>query len=177
MIQLLTKNDLASFSYFQRLLLLTDGTVTDLLELHTNEHIQVNKIKEQLCYKPQELQLHASLLKNQPLPILERSILLQGQSTKQHWLYAESSVLINHLPEAFRYDLMHSKEPIGKLWLKYRLETFKSIHSYTLQPAGKIGRYFGLNKESPFITRTYHVFSNQKLIMLISEQFPTTSFQ
>lgn len=163
---------------FQRILMVTDGTVTELLEQYAAETIKVRKLFEKVETSFDELITHhQQYLDPSSLPVLKRAILLQGQTTKTNWLYAESSILLDNLHPGFRADLLASREPIGRLWEKYRYETFKTILNYQKRPAGELAVYFELPEDSTMIARTYRVYSGNKPIMIITEMFPDSLFQ
>lgn len=139
-----------------QLLMKTDGTVTELIELLVNERLTVVKIEE-------------SINNN----ILYRRILLQGEESHIPWVYAESMIYLAHLPQLFVNDLLNHAIPIGRLWQKYRLETFKKMITRNQK---KINREFAMLLKLPtntaVLTREYQVFNQQKVIMEISEWFP-----
>ncbi len=172
------KEILKYLSRFQRLLLVTDGTVTEMLEQHLEEKIKVLKLYEKIeDHVGQVIPNHRSFLDHNNVPVLKREVLLQGQSTLNNWVYAESTILLNHLNQGFRTDLLASREPIGRLWEKYRIETFKSILDFAQRQAGALAEHFGIRPQDHIISRTYSVYSGGKLIMLISETFPVSFFQ
>jgi chorismate-pyruvate lyase len=172
------KNLLTGLSRFQRILMVTDGTVTELLEQYLAEKILVSKLFEKVETQfDQMIPSHKQYLAESDLPVLKRAILLEGQNTKQNWIYAESSILLDNLNEGFRSDLLASREPIGRLWEKYRYETFKTILDFEKRPAEELAGYFDLSTDSTMISRTYSVYSGQKPIMIITEIFPGTLFQ
>ena len=169
---------LAELSCFQRLLLVTDGTVTEMLEQYLQESIQVHKLAEKVEKDVDQLPVgHELFVSAQDMPVLKRQVLLQGKTTQQFWLHAESSVLLDHLPQGFRSDLLHSRQPIGRLWEKYKTETYKVMLKSGKLVAGKLAAHFGIRANDVLITRTYGVYSNQKLIMVITENFPASYFK
>lgn len=172
------KDLLTGLSRFQRILMITDGTVTEMLEQQIAEKIKVRKLHEKIDTHFDDLiPSHQDYLTHSSLPILSRTILLEGQATKKNWIYAESSILLDNLHLDFRSDLLASREPIGRLWEKYQYETFKTILDFDKREAGELGEYFGLPASSILISRTYEVSSNKKPIMVITEIFPESFFK
>lgn len=168
---------LTNLSRFQRILMVTDGTVTELLEQYLAEKIKVLKLYEKIEEKIEQITAsHSDYVESNDLPVLKRDILLQGQSTKNNWIYAESTILLNHLNKGFRTDLLNSREPIGRLWEKYRYETYKVILSFDKRKVGTLAGHFNISPESDVISRTYSVYSGGKIIMIITEVFPDTFF-
>jgi chorismate-pyruvate lyase len=166
--------NLTNLSRFQKILLITDGTVTKLLEHYLDEPIIVHKLNEEIKQDvifPDHYDVDAST------DILQREIFLQGQLTGKNWIYAESAIFTDHLSTAFRKDLLESNQPIGKLWIKYRLEIYKNIISVEEEKAQILAPYFGIEAHDRIISRTYSVYSNQKVIMIITEKFPLLFFQ
>lgn len=171
------KDLLTGLSRFQRILMVTDGTVTELLEQYLSEKIKVSKLSEKIESNFEKLiPSHKAHLTFGSLPVLSRSILLEGQTTKQNWIYAESSILLDNLNLGFRSDLLASREPIGRLWEKYQYETFKTILDFEKREAGELAEHFAVPASSILISRTYEVSSNKKPIMVITEIFPESFF-
>ncbi len=169
--------NLTHLSRFQKILLITDGTVTKLLEHYLDEPIIVHKLNEEIQQGINTFPHSDELDIDTPTDVLRREIFLQGQLTGKNWIYADSTIFINHLSADFRQDLLESNQPIGKLWIKYRLETYKSILSIQEEKAEELASYFGIEAHNRIITRTYSVYSNQKVIMIITEKFPLLFFQ
>lgn len=171
------RQSIKDFSCFQRLLLTTDGTVTEMLEQYLGEQIKVQKLSENIEHNPlYTFPRHLNQLDQQRHPVLVREILLQGQSTLKNWVHAESTIIPDNLPRDFRNDLMASREPIGRLWEKHRVETFKQVVDFAQFPADTLAHHFAIDRSTLLISRTYRVFSAGKLIMIITENFPSTYF-
>lgn len=160
-------------SLLQQVLLVTDGTLTNLLELYTGEQIQVVKLAETLRPVGDERELLALARDHS---VMDRTILLQGRASGRNWLYAESLIVTDRLSPQFQDRLLRSREPIGKLWLEQRLETFKEQIVAYRQPAAGLAGHFGLEPTDTLLCRTYLVFSQRQPIMLIAEKFPATCF-
>ncbi|MCI5167249.1 MAG: chorismate lyase [Candidatus Electrothrix sp. GM3_4] len=162
--------DLHNLSMTQKMLMITDGTLTELLEAYWNEKIHIAKLSEEVIHDARNIQL---LDVKQGENVLERKILLQGTVSKRNWLYAESLIMPGRLETQFREDLIESRIPIGKLWKKYRTETFKEMINYFREPADCLADYFAeINAEDTLLCRTYRIFTNGKPVMKITEKFP-----
>jgi len=168
---------LIGLNRFQRVFLTTDGSVTELLEQYFDEPIKVVKLYEKVEECISQLPgLHQMAIASENTPILKRTVLLQGQQTMNNWVYAESSILLNNLSQNFRTDLLASREPIGKLWAKYRCETYKTMLSANQEKAGILSEYFNIQSDDNMISRTYSVYSSGKLVMVITEKVPNCFF-
>jgi chorismate-pyruvate lyase len=164
----------SSLSTFQRILLTTDGTVTEMLEAYFLENINVVKLAEGLVSTVKEIPI---LELPRGTQVIERKILLQGKISKKNRLYAESIIVPDRLEERFQDALLNSKIGIGKLWLQYKVETFKEIVDTGKEPAGKLAEYFPIEKEDKMLSRTYRVFIKGEPVMMITEKFPDSYFR
>jgi chorismate-pyruvate lyase len=165
-------------SLFERILLVTDGTLTDILQAYLSEGIEIVKISENLVNSTQIKQEFSNFdfNLNENEQVIERKVLLQGKNSGDNFIYAHSFIIIQNLPEEFKNDLLNTKIPIGKLWFQHRIETFKEIIKLERKTAHDLSQYFHIKREDNLLERTYLVFSHQKLIMIISEHFPENIF-
>lgn len=143
-----------------QLLMKTDGTVTELIKLLSNEDLIVIKLSGHI----------------EDGRILRRRIFLQGKSSRKNWLYAESEIFLDKLPQNFVNDLIENNLPIGTLWTKYRMETFKQLVKQSNEVT-ETDTIPGFSNGVEFLTRTYEVFNSANLIMRITEKFPVEHFQ
>lgn len=165
--------DLRQLSPFQRVLLITDGTVTATIEAFLGEKMVVNVIAQDYVNSsdvssPLDLQ-HSTRL-------LRRQILLKGERSHKACLYAESLIVPQRLPEAIRAGLLQRRKPIGELLQQTRLETFREITAREVTPAGDLATHFKCDPAQALISRTYRVFASRQPIMLITEKFPDDAF-
>lgn len=161
--------NMSDLNIFQKILLTTDGTLTEILEAYLAESIHVLKLAEEFVQSATDI-LSLDIRKGKE--VIERNILLQGKESRKNWLYAESVIIPERLDMKFRDGLIKSRSPIGKLWRQYKVETFKEIIKYNRESAGHIADYFRIGQEDSLLCRTYRVFSNQKPVMMITEKFP-----
>jgi chorismate-pyruvate lyase len=160
-------------SVIQRILLVTDGTLTHILESYLCEQLQVVKLSEKIVAITQEIRpLNLQVGEE----VIERKIFLQGQNSQRNWLYAESIIVPERLEEKFRDKLLHSQQAIGKLWIAHKMETFKEIITLFREAAGDLSAYFQITREDRLLGRTYLVFANRRPVMMITEKFPESYF-
>ncbi len=167
--ELISPVEFNELSIFQKILLITDGTLTEILETYLNEPIHIDKLSERVISEAPNKQF-PEIGKNESL--LERKILLQGEKSRNNWLYAESFIIPDRLDIQFQNDLIKSRIPIGKLWKMYRMETFKEPVTFFQKKAGQLADYFEINSEDMLLCRTYRIFSDRQLFMTITEKFP-----
>lgn len=165
--------DPGSLSLMQRILLVTDGTVTHIVEAYAGEPIQVVKLDQSFdTWASQSPDI--SLSENEP--IVRRKVLLRGSRSQANYVYAESVILTDRLDPRVRDELISTEEPIGKILTHSRTETFREVIRSGRQPAGAVGQYFGIEESEPLIFRTYTINAGARPIMLITEKFPASSF-
>ena len=164
----------AKLSTFQRILLTTDGTLTEILEAYLFEQINMVKLSEKLISIKQDV---SYLELTSGSEVIERKILLQGKISRKNFIYAESLLVPERLEEKFHQELLKSQTPLGRLWLEHKMETFKEIVDSVEEPAGELASYFKIEREDRMLSRTYRVFSNRQPIMMITEKFPESYFQ
>lgn len=171
-IDILTKLDgshASDLGSLQRVLLITDGTVTEILEATFLERMQLIKVAQQVIrataadrrFDPKEGER-----------LLKRRILLRGSETGRNYAYAESQIALDRLDPSFCEKLIKSHIPLGRLWLEYKLETFKELLEVGCRRADDLSPYFGCAETSSMLVRTYRVFSGGRVVMLIAEYFP-----
>ena len=164
---------LSELSTFQRIILITDGTLTDILEIYLLEKISICKLSEEIINLVETV---PALNLKEGVNVIKRKIFLQGKISQKNWIYAESIIVPERLDVLFQEQLLNSEKPIGKLWLEYRVETFKEIIDLSQEPAGDLSEYFQINQDEKLFSRTYRVFSQGQPIMMITEKFPESYF-
>lgn len=166
--------DPANLSVFQRIILTTDGTLTEILEAYLSEKIRLVKLSETIEALSNDVP-PLDIARGQE--VMRRKILLQGKISRNNWIYAESILVPDRLDEKLKNGLLVSQEPMGRLWLEHRLETFKEIVDSAREPAEDLAEYFKIKSSDKLLSRTYRVFSGRKPIILITEKFPESFFQ
>jgi chorismate-pyruvate lyase len=167
--------DVNSLEPLQRVLLVTDGTLTEILEANFFERIRLVKVSQRVV--PATAASHALLDPTSGESLIERRILLQGEESHRNYAYAESLIAVDRLAPSFRDALLNSATPLGRLWLEHKLETFKELQEVRSQRADGLRQHFECTEAAPLLVRTYRVFSAAKPVMVITEYFPATYSQ
>ena len=156
-----------SLSEFQKILLTTDGTVTQLLEIHTREPMRVQKLEHVvIAGGPAWLEVSSTE------PVLSRRILLRGAT--HAWMYAHSWLVLSRLPPGMQEAMTCSETPIGQLWRAARLETYREIVDFRRERDPAAAALFGT--EVPLLSRSYVIRTGGAVMGLIEEKFPVTHF-
>lgn len=159
-----------SLSLFQKTLLLTDGTVTDLLRLYTAENIVVKKLNHQFTLSGNTEEFLCPL----ETPILNRKILLRTKL--KNYIYADSTLIFENLSRSTQYELLETDRPIGLLWKNERLETYREITDIRCEYTGELATHFDVHPDTLLLSRTYIIHNIQKELGMITEKFPITLF-
>ena len=164
-----------SLSLFQKVLLVTDGTVTQLVELYTGQTIRVRKIENQIVANhlvPSSVQ--GILKTGNDNALLKRIILLCSDTTS--YIYAESYFVMERLPADMRAKLESTSIPIGLLWREARLETHREILEYRRERNAEVAGHLGVDVNSELLSRTYMLYTNRQPMGVITEKFPAGYF-
>jgi chorismate-pyruvate lyase len=154
-------------SLLQKTLLITDGTVTQLLEVFTGENIRVEKLEHRLvqggpallCIGPAE-------------PVLSRVILLRGPA--RPYMYAHSWLVPARMPGDMQVAMRDTDVPIGQLWKASRLETYREIVQYHREEDPAVAQLLG--SSGPLLSRSYLIHTGGRPMGLIVEKFPAALF-
>ena len=167
-----------NLSHLQKILLMTDGTVTELLEHLAGEPVVVEKVYQELENNADNIPAsHRDSVSQGMMPCLIRKIILKGRDTNKNYIYAESTILVDSLPEIFRAELIDSQTPIGKLWSKHKLETYKTDFVAERENASKeVSGCLSIPIDSELLSRTYSVYSSGMKSMIITEKFSSSLF-
>ncbi|MCX8131715.1 MAG: chorismate pyruvate-lyase family protein [Clostridia bacterium] len=160
-----------SLSLFQKILLATDGTVTDLLRLYTGEAIKVKKLEQEFTSSGEE----EVLICSPKTRILRRNILLNGKN--KNYVYAASIYIYELLSSGIQAKLAETDMPIGLLWKEEKLDTYREIIGYWTEPCEALAHYFDILPQTLLLCRTYLVSHRKNVIGKITEKFPITFFK
>ncbi len=163
-----------SLTRFQRILVATDGTVTQLVEVYAGEPIEVVKLAQALdtCDEDDvELQLSVDD------KVLRRKVLLRASRSGRNLLYAEAVVAVDRADPGLVDGLLRTDKPLGVLLAEGRTETFREVLAIGREPAAGVGLHFGVATTAMVISRTYRIVTRGKPVVLVTERFPATFFR
>lgn len=126
-------DDWARMHSDQQALLATDGSMTLLLGGLYGEAITVQLLNQGLQHTTTadpELQLAASD------PILRRTVLLKTTETGRVAAYAESSIVMNRLPDDLQRDLQDGDRAIGLVLRDHKIPTIRHLEAWGRAPDG-----------------------------------------
>jgi chorismate-pyruvate lyase len=169
--------DYKALSPLLRTLLTTDGTVTEVLAAFFGEDVGIHVLGQ--GYRAYEGRANRELEAELGTRMLDRSIVLLGRSSGTPYAAAFSRIIPSLLPLGMQEALLAEREPLGKLMLQYRLETFKEIVACgrcradeAPMLADQCPTALDMPGAAPVVWRTYRVLSQGKAVMSITEIFP-----
>jgi len=163
--------DFTSLELLQRVLLVTDGTITDTIEVAFGEPITLMKVSCELLITPSDID---ALDVTAGCSLMDRKIQLLGRTTCRVYAYAETLLVIDRLPDELRRQLLLSNTALGRLWSEYRIEGRKELLSVTRVPVGSVRYPFTPGQHADLLKRTYRMISAGKPVSLITEYFPSS---
>lgn len=165
--------DLSLLPAFLRVLLITDGTVTNILEAFFWQSIQVENLGQRQIFLREPVAL---LDAESGDGVLEREVRLIGVHSNTPYVFARSLIRLEVLPEALRESLLQGKIGIGELLRNSNLETYRELieigerqDPVAEQSLGKV--------DLPLIYRLYRISLDHQPAMLIAEYFPQEVYQ
>ena len=164
-----------SLSPYQILLLLTDGSVTTLLEAITGDEVIVKTLSQTVIPADESI---ASLLAIMPgAAVNYRVVDLKNRRTGEVLISAISYTPLERLEPGFRDDLMRADIPIGKILKLHNIEARREISDIRSFSADiSLAARFGVTAGTPFLSRNYLIIRHDKPFMAIEEMFPISSF-
>jgi chorismate-pyruvate lyase len=169
-LDLLKGVDVRTLDPLHRVLLVTDGTLTETLEAIFLEPIELARLGQRNV--PANAS-HALLEVESGETIVERQIMLRGSRSGTNYVYAESLIAADRLTPAFRRGLVESDVPLGRLWIDQKLETFKEFLEMRSSTGENLPADFVCGRSS-LLVRTYRVHSGGRPVFVITEHFPRT---
>lgn len=152
----------------QRLIFNTDATVVRILENCFDERVRTAGLAQDITQgTPSDVDLELSGGES----ILRRSTLLQGCQSGRNYIYAESEIVLDRLPPDVREGLLESSEPIGRLLIRGRVETFRELLRAGRALAGARGPDLGAVPGQMVPFRTYRIIVGGRPVMRITELF------
>ena len=167
--------EVGRLSPVQKILLGTDGSVTQLLEAITGTTVSVRtKVQEVI---PADMAVAGSLGVPEGDPVNHRIVELRAGGTDEVLIYAISYAPVGRLPQEFKDDLMKADIPIGRIIQHHHIEARREILGARVTPATEVQRgVFSLCRNEPLLSRQYRIVHGGEPLIHIEEQFPYNKF-
>lgn len=165
--------DITKVSPFLRSLMVKDGTVTSALSAYFWEAIATR----QLAQREEPLSQSNPWLKlDLGGNVIRRQVVLTGEQSRRLFLFAESELAPERLPEEMRQKLQQEHSNLGQLLREGHLETRREGLWFGLTHLTDLPSPVATACDGVFLSRTYRILSQSKPLMLVTEHFPMTSF-
>ena len=160
----------------QKMLLGTDGSVTNLLEVITGSPIEIETLVQRVV--PADEAVARELQINPGEEVNFRIVLLKKANSREALVYAVSHTPLKRLDASFKDDLTKADIPIGVILKKHRIESRRDITSTAFSSAGQEHcRAFGVFAREIMLTRSYQIIRHGQPLIAIKETFPYNSFR
>jgi chorismate-pyruvate lyase len=154
----------------QRILVTTDGTLTEMLAAMFLEPIELVKIAVTIAPTPEPF---AALALDGGSTLMRRQIILRGSISGTPYAYAEVAIAPDRLDPRLRDDLLEGRVTLGHLWISHRLEIFKERLRVRQRLAGALARHLDVGETDTLIERAYRTFTGGQPVFLVTEYFPS----
>jgi len=159
----------------QKILLGTDGSVTQLLEAVTGHAVTIRTIEQAVV--PADAVVAGNLGVPEGEPVNHRVVELKDATNGQVLIYAVSKTPLSRLNPCIREDLMKADIPIGKIIRQHRIEARREIVCARAAPASsETAKIFHILRNEPHLTRQYRIIHRGEPLIHITEQFPYNRF-
>jgi beta-ribofuranosylaminobenzene 5'-phosphate synthase len=159
----------------QKILLGTDGSVTQLLEAATGHTVTITTLVQEVIGADATVAERLNIREGEA--VNHRIVELKDAEKNEVLIYAVSQTPLSRLPPEFKEDLMRADIPIGKIIKRHRIEARREIVSARVSPApDEISRIFSLCRNEPLLSRQYRIIHRGEPLIFIEEQFPYNRF-
>jgi len=156
---------LADLPPFLRALLVTDGTVTKILEAYFWEPVRVDTLEQRLETAAGEVPWIALRAGE---ACLVRDACLRGHDSGRRFAEAFSLIRVERIPPGFRQRLIDREIGIGVLIRDSGLESYREVLDVGLER---------LAEEALAVYRTYRIIIAGEPVILITEYFPLALYR
>jgi chorismate-pyruvate lyase len=164
---------------FLRALLVTDGTVTKMLEAYFWEPVVVDTLRQEFVVTEAEvpwIDVPAGVR------VLVRRARLRGGDSGLHYAHAFSVIRTERIPASFRQRLIDREIGIGALIRDSGLESYREVMEVGVDGAGADADPATVPRdqsgaEPKSLFRTYRIIIDGSPVILISETFPLALYR
>jgi chorismate-pyruvate lyase len=164
------EKSLKGFSNTQKILLTTDGSVTNILDV-LKGHIIIKTLVQEFIEADEDIANELGIYVGD---IVNYRVVVIG--TNEPLIHAISLIPVKRLDNNFKEDLIKADIPIGRILKKYNIEARREIKTVGVEkPTDELIKIFNTN--SWMLTRTYNIIHNKEILIRIKESFPYDLFR
>jgi beta-ribofuranosylaminobenzene 5'-phosphate synthase len=170
------EREVGKLSPVHKILLGTDGSVTQMLEIITGHPVTVVTRSQEVVHADKTT---ADLLSiEEGDRINHRVVELRDAERNEVLVYAVSDTPISRLSPTFKQDLMKADVPIGKIMQNHRIEARREIlDARVLAADPDLSAVFGIYRGEPLLNRRYQIIHREQPLIAIEETFPYHLFE
>jgi len=169
------EGEVGRLSSVHKILLSTDGSVTQMLESVTGSPVTITTRVQEIIKADAVTAERLNIAQGES--VNHRIVELKETGTGNVLIYAISDTPLARLPPSFREDLMKADIPIGKIIRHHRIEARREILNARVDFAGdEASRTFSICRNEPLLCRQYRIIHNNEPLIFIEEQFPYNRF-
>jgi beta-ribofuranosylaminobenzene 5'-phosphate synthase len=160
----------------QKMLLGTDGSVTNLLEVITGSAIEIETMAQEVVAA--DWPIASELGIDVGDEVNHRVVKLKKAGTDEPLIYAISHTPLKRLEPGFKDDLIRADIPIGTILKKHQIESRRDIAGAKAVLADqKMSQIFNIFPKELLLSRNYRIFRHGQPLISITETFPYNQFQ
>jgi chorismate-pyruvate lyase len=163
---------IASLPPFLRALLVTDGTVTKILEAYFWEPVEVCTLEQEFFDAERPVDWIRVGAGDR---VLIRRARLEGRESGRTYVHAFSVIRTQLIPAAFRRRLIDREFGIGVLIRDSGLESYREVLEVGVAPSDAAASQAPRGEETVF--RTYRIIIEREPVILITESFPLALYR
>jgi chorismate-pyruvate lyase len=169
-----SRRSIQSLPAFLRALLVTDGTVTKILEAFFWEPVMVDTLYQEFIAADAEVPWIGVREGDRALM---RRVRLRGTDSGLEYARADSVVRAERVPDHFRRRLIDREIGIGALIRDSGLESYREVLEVGINPrAGAVDSRLSNPQTGDAVYRTYRIIIGKEPVILITETFPLDLF-
>lgn len=169
------EQEVGRLSPMQKVLIGTDGSVTNLLEMATGHPVAIATLVQEVVAA--DAGMAAALAIEPDDEVNYRVVELKDSVTGEVLIYAVSCTPLRRLAPEFRQDLMRADIPIGRILRSHRIESRREITDARIVQAGAdLARAFDTHRSESMLSRRYRIIHREEPLIAIEEIFPCTAF-
>jgi beta-ribofuranosylaminobenzene 5'-phosphate synthase len=164
-----------TLSALQKILLGTDGSVTQLLEAITGNPVVIETCLQQITRAGEGIADDLDIPEGDPVNY--RIVNLKDKKTGEVLIHAISYTSVDRLSPHFKEDLMRADIPIGRIIQSHGIEARREIMKTGVSCATEeMSRVFSICRDEPVLNRRYRIIHREKPLIYIEERFPFNKF-
>ncbi|MDT8358500.1 MAG: chorismate pyruvate-lyase family protein, partial [Methanomicrobiaceae archaeon] len=164
-----------SLSCLQKVLLSTDGSVTQILEMITGHPVRIRTLVQEIRPAAEDIAIMLDVSPGSDINF--RVVELYDGSSGEVLVHAVSHTPLERLDPSFRSDLMKADIPIGKIIRKHHIESRREITcAREIYADDLLSRTFHICNHEPLLNRSYRIIHHNRPLIAIEETFPYNAF-